>query len=676
MRGYRIILWAFLSVLCTSVWAQMQPVKVVVSEKRVAQDAVELVFVATIDNGWHIFSTDIPAGGPVATSLKTEKAEGAKANGNLQAKGKVVQEYSKDFEMNLRYYENSATFTQRYQLTGGEYHIKGYLQYAACNAMMCMPPRSVEFDFAGEGPKKDTEIATETKQSESPATMELPQKDTATIEKEDSSDVAAILPTASGDSLDSTLPAPLTDTDDSKSPLAIFLMGIIGGLLALCTPCVWPVIPMTVSFFLKRSKDRRKGIRDAIGYGLSIIAIFMSLGITVALVGRGDWLNDLATNSIFNILLCLLMIVFALSFFGWFEIQLPSSWADRVDSKANNTSGWVSIFLMALTLVLVSFSCTAPIVGLLLVESSISGVQTGALMGMLGFALALALPFTLFALFPSWLKQLPKSGSWMNIIKVSLGFIELAFACKFFSVADMAYGWHLMDREIFLVLWIVIFTALGFYLMGLLYFQSDGPDRKAKPVPCIILGMASLAFALYMVPGLWGAPCKAVAAFAPPMSTQSFNLDNTHVEGAYTDFDEGMAAAKRTGKPVLLDFTGYGCVNCRKMEAAVWTDPAVARMLNDEYVLISLYVDDKTPLQQHEEVTNADGSKRTLRTIGDKWSHLEETRFGYLAQPFYVTLSPDGEPLSGTFAYKEDPAAFLSFLRQGLDKLAEQSVLR
>ena len=425
---------------------------------------------------------------------------------------------------------------------------------------------------------------------------------------------------------------------------------------------------MTVSFFLKRSKNRRRGIRDAIGYGLSIIAIFLSLGIAVSLMGHGNWLNGLATNSIFNILLCLLMIVFALSFFGWFEIRLPSSWADKVDSKASNTTGWISIFLMALTLVLVSFSCTAPIVGLLLVEASTSGIQSGALLGMLGFALALALPFTLFALFPSWLQGLPKSGSWMNIIKVSLGFIELAFACKFFSVADMAYGWHLMDREIFLALWIVIFLSLGLYLMGLLHFQSDGDDSKSKPVPAIILGMCSLAFALYMVPGLWGAPCKAVAAFAPPMSTQDFNLSTSHVSAAYTDYDQGMAAARSQGKPVLLDFTGYGCVNCRKMEAAVWTDPTVAQLLNDDYILISLFVDDKTPLPQHLQVKNADGTPRTLRTIGDKWSYFQESRFGYLAQPFYIAIGPDGKPLTESYGYNETSSDFIEFLRKGLDK--------
>ncbi len=444
-------------------------------------------------------------------------------------------------------------------------------------------------------------------------------------------------------------------------------MGFVGGLLAVCMPCIWPIIPMTVSFFLKRAKtDKRKGIKDAITYGLSIIVIYLGLGLLVTALFGSDTLNAMSTNAVFNILLFLLLVVFALSFFGWFEIKLPDSWANAVDSKASTTSGLLSIFLMAFTLVLVSFSCTAPIIGLLLVETTTSGNWVAPAVGMFGFALALALPFTLFALFPSWLKQAPKSGSWMTTLKVVLGFIELAFALKFLSVADLAYGWHILDREVFLSLWIVIFGLLGAYLCGWLKFQEDevgGDLQKPKPVLCIMGGLCSLAFAVYMLPGLWGAPCKAVSAFAPPMNTQDFNLNTHTVEARFTDYDLGMAAARAEGKPAFIDFTGFGCVNCRKMEAAVWTDPRVADRLNNDYVLISLFVDDKKPLAEPMEVTDEQGNKKTLHTVGAKWSYLQSHKFGANAQPFYVILDPStGKPLSGSRAYDEDINAFIKFL--------------
>jgi thiol:disulfide interchange protein DsbD len=441
---------------------------------------------------------------------------------------------------------------------------------------------------------------------------------------------------------------------------------------------------MTVSFFLKRAKtDKRKGIRDAVTYGLSIIVIYLGLGLLVTALFGSDTLNAMSTNAVFNIFLFLLLVVFALSFFGWFEIKLPDSWANKVDQKSDELSAKAtanhltssffhhtsSIFLMAFTLVLVSFSCTAPIIGLLLVETTTSGNWLAPALGMFGFALALALPFTLFALFPAWLKQAPKSGSWMNILKVTLGFIELAFALKFFSVADLAYGWHLLDREVFLSLWIVIFALLGAYLCGWLKFQSDeigGNINKPMPVACIMGGLVSLAFALYMVPGLWGAPCKAISAFAPPMNTQDFNLNHKVVEAKFTSYEEGMAAAKAQGKPVLIDFTGFGCVNCRKMEAAVWTDPEVADMLTKDYVLISLYVDDKTPLQEPFEVKDAEGNTKTLRTVGAKWSYLQSSKFGANAQPFYVILDANGKPLSGSRAYDEDISEYIHFLKQGI----------
>ena len=462
--------------------------------------------------------------------------------------------------------------------------------------------------------------------------------------------------------------------DSTNSSLwSIFFMGILGGFIALLTPCVWPIIPMTVSFFLKRAKDdRKKGIRDAVTYGLSIIVIYMGLATLVTWAFGPQKLNELATNAPFNVFFFLLLVVFAFSFFGWFELRLPSSWGNAVDNKASATTGLLSIFLMAFTLSLVSFSCTAPVVGLLLVQAATSGDWVAPAVGMFGFALALALPFTFFALFPTLLKKAPKSGSWMNMIKVVLGFIELAFSLKFLSVADLAYGWHILDRETFLSIWIVLFGLLGLYLIGKLKFPHDDPDQKAMPVPAIMLGLCSLAFSVYMLPGLWGAPCKAVSAFAPPINTQDFNLAPQTVHAAYTDYDEGMRAAAAAGKPVLVDFTGFGCVNCRKMEASVWTDSRVADKLNKDYVLISLYVDDKTPLKQPVEVKMPDGTSRTLRTVGDKWSYLQQTKFGYLAQPFYVPLDNAGKPLNGSFSFKEDVPAYLEFLDKGLENYRAQ----
>jgi len=452
---------------------------------------------------------------------------------------------------------------------------------------------------------------------------------------------------------------------------------------------------MTVSFFLKRAKDnRQRGIRDALTYGISIIVIYLGLGLVVTALFGSDTLNAMSTSAVFNVFLFLLLVVFALSFFGWFEIRLPESWATKVDQKSDElasravansqlstVNSQLSILLMAFTLVLVSFSCTAPIVGLLLVETTTSGNWLAPALGMFGFALALALPFTLFALFPSWLKQAPKSGSWMTTLKVVLGFIELAFALKFLSVADLAHGWHILDREVFLSLWIVIFALLGAYLCGWLKFQEDmiGSELspvnshlstpKPMPVICIMGGLVSLAFAVYMVPGLWGAPCKAVSAFAPPMNTQDFNLNTKVVEARFTDYEQGLAAARQEGKPVMIDFTGFGCVNCRKMEAAVWTDPRVADRLTRDYVLISLYVDDKTPLPEPIEVTDAQGQRRTLRTVGAKWSYLQSHKFGANAQPFYVLLDPvTARPLAGSRAYDEDVQAYLDFLSKGLKR--------
>ena len=677
--------------------AQQNPVHFSVQQKQVSPTEVEVIFTAKIDQGWHVYSTNLPADGPTSASLHVDKAEGVTPVGKLTTRGKELNVYDKTFEMKLRYFENSVGFVQRYKITAKTYSIKGYLEYGACNDEMCLPPTQVEFNFKGNGPASapaatPTAANAETEKTTTAATdVAADGLSALTAMTADTAKKSDVLPADTAGALkqenaqvnaDVNLWQPVikelsafnSTKDSTNSSLwSIFFMGVLGGFIALLTPCVWPIIPMTVSFFLKRAKDdRKKGIRDAVTYGLSIIVIYMGLATLVTWAFGPQKLNELATNAPFNVFFFLLLVVFAFSFFGWFELRLPSSWGNAVDNKASATTGLLSIFLMAFTLSLVSFSCTAPVVGLLLVQAATSGDWVAPAVGMFGFALALALPFTFFALFPTLLKKAPKSGSWMNMIKVVLGFIELAFSLKFLSVADLAYGWHILDRETFLSIWIVLFGLLGLYLIGKLKFPHDDPEQKAMPVPAIMLGLCSLAFSVYMLPGLWGAPCKAVSAFAPPINTQDFNLAPQTVHAAYTDYDEGMRAAAAAGKPVLVDFTGFGCVNCRKMEASVWTDSRVAEKLNKDYVLISLYVDDKTPLKQSVEVKMPDGTSRTLRTVGDKWSYLQQTKFGYLAQPFYVPLDNAGKPLNGSFSFKEDVPAYLEFLDKGLENYRAQ----
>ena len=666
--------------MAVSAMAQMMNPVHFKSELKTGKGAeAEIVFTATIDDGWHVYSTDLGNDGPIEATFNVVKMGGAEKVGKLQPKGNVIRKFDKMFEMELKYFEKQAQFVQKIKFTKPTYDIDCYLEYGACNDQSCMPPAEVSLKVSGKAPvqaeeeKKDSakEEVTEKKESTDEVAADTTKAVDAVAQTPDSAAVSTTDDASLWTPVISELRAfGAGDSIADHSLLYILLMGFIGGLLAVCMPCIWPIIPMTVSFFLKRSKsDKKKGISDAVTYGLSIIVIYLGLGLLVTALFGSDTLNAMSTNAVFNIFLFVLLVVFALSFFGWFEIKLPDSWANAVDTKASATSGLISIFLMAFTLVLVSFSCTAPIIGLLLVETTTSGNWLAPALGMFGFALALALPFTLFALFPSWLKQAPKSGSWMTTLKVVLGFVELAFALKFFSVADLAYGWHLLDREVFLSLWIVIFGLLGAYLCGWLKFQEDevgGELNKPMPVLCIMGGLVSLAFAVYMVPGLWGAPCKAVSAFAPPMNTQDFNLNTKVVEARFTDYEAGMAAAKAEGKPVLIDFTGFGCVNCRKMEAAVWTDPTVADKLTKDFVLISLYVDDKTPLREPIEVTDDEGQTKTLRTVGAKWSYLQSHKFGANAQPFYVMLDADGKPLQGSRAYDEDIQGYIDFLNQGI----------
>ena len=672
---------AILLFLVGALGAVQAQVSFSVQYKRVNATTIDIVFTGKADPGWHIYSTNIGEGGPTPATFNTDAMNGVRLVGKLKAGPGAKTMDDPIFEMPVTFFEHSATFTQRVELTAPQYELKGYLQYGACNDENCLPPTSVECRLKGsDGPSanavaaaSETVPAAETAEKAAASPDSALTASTSPVAADSAGAVVAQLDSAQAKALWTPVVDKLKAFGGQEGNVAgkawyvIFFLGFVGGLLALFTPCVWPVIPMTVSFFLKRSGDRKKGIRDAVTYGISIIVIYVALGLIITSVFGANALNDLSTNALFNILFFLMLVVFAASFFGGFEITLPSSWGAAVDGKAEKTTGLISIFLMAFTLSLVSFSCTGPIIGFLLVEVSTSGGSALApTIGMLGFAVALALPFTLFALFPTWLKSAPKSGGWLNVVKVVLGFLELAFALKFFSVADLAYGWHLLDRETFLALWIVIFALLGVYLLGAIKFPHDDASERRTSVPRFFLALCSLAFAVYMVPGLWGAPVKAVSAFAPPISTQDFNLDPVRVEARFRDYEAGMAYARQTGKPVVLDFTGHGCVNCRKMELAVWHDAKVRDLLMKDYVLISLYVDEKAKLPAPVEVEE-NGTTTTLRTVGDKWSYLQRSKFGANAQPFYVLLDNEGNPLNTSYSYDEDVDKFVKFLRTGLE---------
>ncbi len=678
MKKYLILLISMM--FSIGLWAQLQdPVHFEVQQKRISDTELKVIFAAKVETGWHVYGTDIADGGPTKAELTIEAQEGLETKGTLKATGQVHRAMDDLFGVEVSYMEGNASFEQDFQITGHTYKVAGYLTYGACNDRSCLPPTDIEFSFTGEGVKpaaaenkQETEVAVESPELQGTENVgDTVSEGTAAIDNS----LYAGLWTPVIEELQSYDSLASGTKSSTASLLTVFLLGLLGGLAALVTPCVWPIIPMTVSFFLKRNKDfRGRGIRDAITYGLSIVVIYVALGLLVTLLFGASALNSMSTNAVFNIFFFLLLLAFGASFLGGFDIQLPSSWGNAVNRKAGSTSGLLSIFLMAFTLALVSFSCTGPIIGFLLVEVSTSGGIVAPTVGMLGFAIALALPFTLFALFPSWLKAVPKSGNWMNCIKVSLGFIELAFSLKFLSVADLAYGWHILDREVFLSLWIVLFALWGAYLIGWIRFPHDEDEyddqgqvvvNRRTSVIRFFLSVLCLAFAIYMVPGLWGAPCKAISAFAPPLSTQDFKLGTQETKAAFRDYEEGMIYASESHKPVLLDFTGYGCVNCRKMEAAVWSDSKVSDIINGEYVLISLYVDDKTPLPEKETVTE-NGQQRTLRTVGDKWSYLQRMKFGANAQPFYVLVDNEGRPLAKSYSYDENISAYVHWLRQGL----------
>ena len=673
-----------LSILLLGMGLNAQVIRDAVTWSRSVEDKSPtekvLVFTATVKNPWHLYGTELPKGGPTPTHLLVDKIEGAELVGGLTSTQKPIEKYDPNFEMTLRFFSGKVTFRQKIRITDPKkFAFVGAIRYMACNDEQCLPPANWEFTVQPKELGKLGDAAATKLTEETPATTEA----TAASLGEPSADSVASVDTLSVAPQDtaalasSDLWAPVIPElkaygdkalNQAEGSLWMLLVGgFLGGLVALVTPCVWPMIPMTVSFFLKRSSDRKKGIRDALLYGIGIIVIYVSLGLIVSAVFGSDALNNLATNAIFNVAFFILLVIFAISFFGAFELVLPASWTAKMDAKADSASGFISIFFMAFTLALVSFSCTGPIIGTLLVQAatSSSGMLAPAV-GMLGFALALALPFTLFAIFPNLLQSMPKSGGWMNSVKVVLAFIELALALKFLSIADLAYGWRILDREVFLSLWIVIAILLGLYLLGKIRFPHDAPQEKT-PIPALFLAIISFSFAVYMMPGLVGAPLRAISAFAPPLRTQDLNLYNGEVHAKFDDYDAGMAYARQVGKPVMIDFSGYGCVNCRKMEASVWIDPNVKHMLEEDYVLITLMVDEKAPLKEPIEIME-NGEKVKLRTVGDKWSYFQRMKFGANAQPFYVLLDHQGKPLAPSYAFNEDVSAYLNFLKSGLSE--------
>lgn len=638
---------------------------------------VDLVAKATIKPGWSLYDTEIPAGGPNPTTLTIDKIAGAEKVGKFQASGsKAKVAYDDIFEMNIGKFKESATFVQQLKVTDAKaFYIEGDVRSMACNDVSCTPPMPHLFKLG------TTDL---------PAAVKVVESATATLAEDAIADttqaVADTVAVAATTAADTTpvsqdkLWMPVIDqlntlgnegSTQGRSLLWIFISGFLGGLIALLTPCVWPMIPMTVSFFLKRNKTKRsKAIGEALVYGAAIIVIYVLLGLLITGIFGASALNQLATSAFFNLLFFAILVVFAIAFFGGFELVLPSKWTNKMDAKADTTSGVISIFFMAFTLALVSFSCTGPIIGTLLVEAATSGSIVAPAIGMLGFAVALAIPFALFAIFPSWLSSMPKSGGWLNSVKVVLGFLELALSLKFLSVADLAYGWGILDREVFLVLWIVIFFLLGIYLLGKIKFPGDS-ELKHISIPRLFLSIISLAFAIYMIPGLWGAPLKSISAFAPPMYTQDLNLYDGEVHAKAMSFEEGMALARQQNKPVLIDFSGYGCVNCRKMEASVWTDARVKDMIDNQFVLITLMVDDKTSLPETIMVEE-NGRQTPLKTIGDKWSYLQRHKFGSNAQPFYVVLDHEGNPMSPSYAFDENVDKYISFLQGGLDNFGNK----
>lgn len=680
-------LFLLIAFFTVSIIAQAQiltPVKWTKSVKMTDDRNGVITFTATIDNGWHMYSNDSPADGPTPLSVNWKNTKGVKLVGRLTPSKAPTTIDDEAFMMKVRQWEGKVTLTQKFTVTEDKYNIDGDLQFMSCNDQTCTPPATESFSFTGKAgtpPKENTEEeaksddkAQDPAQEEKAEDAAVTDTATTTLLAGDSIDAAATSTSSGGDLW---APVKFTDSESSENTQSSgnrslwFLFGacFLGGLLALLTPCVWPIIPLTVSFFLKKGNSKTKSITSAVTYGISIIVIYVLLGVLVTAIFGANGLNAMATNAVCNIIFFLLLVLFAISFLGAFEIKLPDSWSSKMDSRAEKTTGLLSIFFMAFTLVLVSFSCTGPIIGTLLVETASSGSLMGPIVGMFAFALALAIPFTLFALFPSVLKKLPKSGSWLNTVKVVLGFLELALSLKFLSVADLAYGWHILDRETFLSLWIAIFGLLGLYLIGKLWLKGDG-DKKPIGVVRLMLGLISLAFTAYLLPGLWGAPLRVTSAFVPPLYTQDYTTNPEQLQ-EWDDFEKGVAQAAQSGKPIFLEFSGYGCVNCRKMETAVMDVEEVKRNLKENFVHIRLMVDDKANLAQPITIEH-NGKKRTLNTVGDKWSYLQEVKFNSNSQPYYVVLNSKGELMSGPFVYKEDIQGFIDFLNRGKKKYGEE----
>lgn len=648
-----------------------EPIKWTIQTKQKTKNTADIIIKAKLDEGWHLYGTKLPDGGPKATTIKIKTLQNGQAKGDIKATSKLISSYDRNFEMELNWYKNEAIFQQEVTSKNPKnIYAQVSISYMVCNDINCLPPTE-EILTIGEKTDNTTQtniLPTTTQKNNNTKKQSKPQINIDTTQTTNDSTTQQINAQNTKTQLWKPVIKELkafqknNQSNQSHTIWWIFIAGFIGGLIALFTPCVWPIIPMTVSFFLKRSDKKSGGRRDAILYGLSIIVIYVGLGLLITVMFGASALNSLSTSAVFNLIFFALLIIFAISFFGAFEITLPASWSNKMNQKADSTAGLLSILFMAFTLVLVSFSCTGPIIGTLLVEASVSGSLLAPIIGMLGFAIALAIPFSIFAFFPTLLKSIPKSGGWLNKVKVILGFLELALALKFLSVADLAYGWGILDRETFIALWITIFSLLGLYLLGKLRLPHDDQPKHTS-VSGLLMGIISLSFAIYMLPGLWGAPLKAISAFAPPANTQDFNLYEDNVHAQFTDYELGMQYAKSVGKPALIDFTGYGCVNCRKMEVAVWTDPKVRQIINNDYILISLYVDDKTPLKSPYTIQE-NGKTRNIETIGDKWSYLQRVKFGANAQPFYLILDHNGNPKNYAYTFDENPKNFIEWLKK------------
>lgn len=640
--------------------------------------AATITYTASIDNSWHMYDVSEPENGPVPTSFKCSVLKNAELKGGILSKSKVIEKFEPAFGMSLRYFETVAVFQQKLKVkdVSKDVVVEGTVEFMCCNDQMCLPPAKTNFSLKTNGlDVKDVALHKSNVSPSANVAKEVvpPTEDTtlnAVAEVKSQPDSAIIPPVT--EVIPTIKSVSLTEygkESSSNTLWAIFLSGLLGGFIAVLTPCVWPIIPMTVSFFLKRNKDKQQGRKQALLYGLSIIIIYVTLGLLITGIFSANTLNAISTNAVFNVFLFLLLVFFACSFFGAFEIMLPASWSTAIDAKADQVSGILGILLMASTLVIVSFSCTGPIIGTLLVSVATTGSILAPAIGMLGFAIALAIPFSFFAFFPSLISSLPKSGNWLNMVKVLLGFFELAFSLKFLSVADQAYGWNLLSRPTFIAIWIVIFSLAGLYLLGKIKLPHD-TDSSCVSVPRLLLALCSFSFAVYLLPGMFGAPLNVISAFAPPLSKADASFfPGVKVEAKYSDFDAAKQLAAQEGKPLLIDFTGHGCVNCRKMESAVWTDPNVADLLTNKCILVSLYCDDRTPLSQPERIDEG-GKNVMLETVGEKWSCLQR-KFGANSQPYYVMVYPDGSVYPFFFKFTENPSEFADFINDGIKSLKE-----